>query len=94
MEGYVESAATGIIAGINAARKILNKELTPVPRERSIGSLISYITGFTGKNFQPININFGIYPETGRKLKRDKKRELIANTALESISKYKTNIYE
>jgi len=94
VEGYVESAATGIIAGINAARKILNKELTPVPRGSSIGSLISYITGFTGKNFQPININFGIYPETGRKLKRDKKRELIANTALESISKYKTNIYE
>jgi len=90
VEGYVESAATGIIAGINAAKKFLGEGLTPVPAESSIGSLISYVSGFSGKNFQPININFGIYPDIGQKLKKDKKRELIAKRALDSIKEYKT----
>lgn len=89
VEGYVESAATGIIAGINAAMKFLGREMKPVPPESSIGSLISYISGFSGKNFQPININFGIYPDLGQKLKKDKKRELIAKKALDSIIEYK-----
>lgn len=89
VEGYVESAATGIIAGINAAMKFLGLEQRPVPPESSIGSLISYITGYSGKNFQPININFGIYPDLGQKLKKDKKRELIAKKALDSINDYK-----
>ena len=89
VEGYVESAATGIIAGINAAMKFLGREMKPVPPESSIGSLISYISGFSGKNFQPININFGIYPDLGQKLKKDKKRELIAKKALDSIMEYK-----
>ena len=74
VEGYVESAATGIIAGINAVMKFLGREMKPVPPESSIGSLISYISGFSGKNFQPININFGIYPDLGQKLKKDKKK--------------------
>ncbi len=90
VEGYVESAATGIIAGINAAKRFLGEDLKEVPVESSIGSLISYISGFTGKNFQPININFGIYPDLGMKLKKDKKRELIAKKALDSISEYKS----
>jgi methylenetetrahydrofolate--tRNA-(uracil-5-)-methyltransferase len=89
VEGYVESAATGIIAGINAAMKFLGREMKPVPPESSIGSLISYISGYSGKNFQPININFGIYPDIGQKLKKDKKRELIAKKALDSINEYK-----
>jgi len=89
VEGYVESAATGIVAGINAAMKFHGKEMKSVPPESSIGSLISYISGYSGKNFQPININFGIYPDIGQKLKKDKKRELIAKRALDSINEYK-----
>ncbi len=90
VEGYVESAAMGIIAGINASMKCLGLKQRPVPAESSIGSLISYISGFSGKNFQPININFGIYPDLGQKLKKDKKRELIAKKALDSINDYKS----
>lgn len=90
VEGYVESAAMGIIAGINASMKFLGLKQRPVPAESSIGSLISYISGFSGKNFQPININFGIYPDLGQKLKKDKKRELIAKKALDSINDYKS----
>ncbi len=89
VEGYVESAAMGIIAGINAAKYFLGEKMTPVPSVSSIGSLISYISGFDGKNYQPININFGIYPDIGQKLKKDKKRELIAKRALDSINEYK-----
>ena len=92
VEGYVESAATGIIAGINAAMSFLGRERKPVPPESSIGSLISYISGSTGKNFQPININFGMYPDLGIKLKKDKKRELIAKNALDSIRRYKAEL--
>ena len=90
VEGYVESAATGIIAGINAAKKFLGEELPGLPGESSIGSLINYISGYEGKNFQPININFGIYPDLEMKLKKDKKRELIAKKALDSITEYKS----
>ena len=92
VEGYVESAATGIIAGINASMKFLGREMKPVPPESSIGSLINYISGYSGKNFQPININFGMYPELGQKLRKDKKREIIAKKALDSIKKYKSEL--
>ena len=92
VEGYVESAAMGIIAGINAAKTFLGDELSTVPIESSIGSLISYVTGFTGKNFQPININFGLYPDLGQKMKKDKKRELIAERAIDSIKEYKSKL--
>lgn len=88
VEGYVESAATGIIAGINAARTFLGRNMVDVPAQSSIGSLVSYITGFSGKNFQPININFGLYPDVGQKMKKDKKREFIAKRAIDSINKY------
>ncbi|MCK5710524.1 MAG: methylenetetrahydrofolate--tRNA-(uracil(54)-C(5))-methyltransferase (FADH(2)-oxidizing) TrmFO, partial [Deltaproteobacteria bacterium] len=59
VEGYVESAAMGIIAGMNAAKLILNEPLIVPPRETAIGSLIKYITDTGVKNFQPMNINFG-----------------------------------
>ena len=93
VEGYVESAAMGIIAGINSVRHIRGKELIPLPHETSLGSLISYITDKERKNFQPMNINFGLYPEISGKMNRIKKRELIAKRAIEKISEYKYSVY-
>jgi len=68
VEGYVESAAMGIIAGINAAKLVLNEPMIVPPRETAIGSLIKYITDTEVKNFQPMNINFGLFPPVQGKM--------------------------
>ena len=60
VEGYIESAAAGLFAGINAIRYIENKELIPLPKETVMGSLFYYIANASGKHFQPMNANYGI----------------------------------
>ena len=86
VEGYVESAAMGIIAGINAAKLVLNELAVVPPRETAIGSLIKYITDTEVKNFQPMNINFGLFPPVEGKRPKAEKKKLIAKNALENIS--------
>ncbi|MHC5217577.1 FADH(2)-oxidizing methylenetetrahydrofolate--tRNA-(uracil(54)-C(5))-methyltransferase TrmFO [Enterococcus sp. LJL128] len=83
VEGYVESAASGLLAGINAAR--LAKEAEPVifPRETAMGSMAYYITHAEGKHFQPMNANFGLFPELPARIKDKKERyEALAQRAL------------
>ncbi|MCH8013196.1 MAG: methylenetetrahydrofolate--tRNA-(uracil(54)-C(5))-methyltransferase (FADH(2)-oxidizing) TrmFO [Candidatus Dadabacteria bacterium] len=86
VEGYVESAAMGILAGINAAKVVLNESLIVPPRETAMGSLIKYITDSEVKNFQPMNINFGLFPTVKGKMPKTEKKKLIAKNALENIS--------
>ena len=63
VEGYVESAAMGLIAGRFAAAQIKGETLPPPPRETAIGALIAHITGDAdAKTFQPMNVNFGLFP--------------------------------
>ena len=88
VEGYVESAAMGIIAGINAASVILDKPLLDIPRDTALGSLINYITDAEVKNFQPMNINFGLFPSVKGKMRKAEKKKLIADNALRSISNF------
>ena len=88
VEGYVESAATGIVCGINASRKALGLEPVPVPRETSIGSLLEYISVPGKSGFQPMNINFGLFPRVEGKMGKEKKRQIIAQRAIESIRAY------
>ncbi len=88
VEGYVESAAMGIIAGINAASVILDKPLLDIPRDTALGSLINYITGAEVKNFQPMNINFGLFPSIKGKMRKAEKKKLTADNALRSISNF------
>ena len=92
VEGYVESAATGIVCGINASRKALGLAPAPVPRQTSIGSLLEYISVPGKSGFQPMNINFGLFPKVESRMGKEKKRKLIAQKALESIGAY--NPYE
>ena len=89
VEGYIESAATGIIAGINASRSILGKVGLNPHVYTSMGSLLSYITDTSRKKFQPMNINFGLYAPLDIKAGRFEKKKLIADRALEKISEYK-----
>ena len=88
VEGYVESAATGIVCGINASRKTLGLPPVPVPRETSMGSLLEYISTPGKTGFQPMNINFGLFPRVEGRMGKGKKREIIAQRAMESIRAY------
>ncbi|MGG3802192.1 FADH(2)-oxidizing methylenetetrahydrofolate--tRNA-(uracil(54)-C(5))-methyltransferase TrmFO [Metabacillus fastidiosus] len=88
VEGYVESAASGLVAGINAANLILGKELIEFPHETAIGSMSRYITTTNSKNFQPMNANFGIIAELPERIRNKKERyEALANRALKTIRK-------
>ncbi|MBM7647142.1 methylenetetrahydrofolate--tRNA-(uracil-5-)-methyltransferase [Bacillus ectoiniformans] len=89
VEGYVESAASGLLAGINAARKAKGEELVVAPAETTIGSMARYITTTNAKNFQPMNANFGLLPDLPVKIKNKKERyEAHANRALETIQTF------
>lgn len=84
VEGYMESAASGIIAGINAVRKFKGEEPLILPNFTMIGALLSYITDETVENFQPMGANFGILPSIEPHI-RDKRQRYMAfsNRSLE-----------
>ncbi|WP_145103058.1 methylenetetrahydrofolate--tRNA-(uracil(54)-C(5))-methyltransferase (FADH(2)-oxidizing) TrmFO [Cereibacter sediminicola] len=77
VEGYVESAAMGLLAGRMAAAEILGRDLPPPPPETAMGALITHITGGAeAKTFQPMNVNFGLFPpieaKGGRRGRKDR----------------------
>ena len=89
VEGYMESAASGIIAGIAAARKLKGLEPIVLPRETMTGALSAYISDtFNSGKFQPMGANMGILPDIGERI-RDKKLkyEAYANRAVEALKK-------
>ncbi|HZH58153.1 MAG TPA: FADH(2)-oxidizing methylenetetrahydrofolate--tRNA-(uracil(54)-C(5))-methyltransferase TrmFO [Metabacillus sp.] len=93
VEGYVESAASGLVAGINAAHLVLEKELIEFPNETAIGSMAKYITSTNADNFQPMNANFGIFAPLPKQIKSKKERnEMHAKRALETIQKISKNL--
>lgn len=89
VEGYVESAASGLVAGMNAARYALGEKPVEFPVETAIGSMARYITTANSKNFQPMNANFGLFPELPVRIKGKQERNLEhANRALETIQNF------
>ncbi len=74
VEGYVESIATGMMAGLNAAALATGGKPAPPPRATAFGSLVHYITRAESKNFQPANITFDLLPALGRKIRDRKER--------------------
>lgn len=89
VEGYVESAASGLIAGINASQFVKGKEPFIFPKETVIGSMAHYITTTNAKHFQPMNANFGLLPPFEKRIKNKKERyEQLANRALETIQNF------
>ncbi|TDL83342.1 FADH(2)-oxidizing methylenetetrahydrofolate--tRNA-(uracil(54)-C(5))-methyltransferase TrmFO [Peribacillus frigoritolerans] len=88
VEGYVESAASGLLAGINAANYVLGEEMLVLPHETAMGSMARYITTANPDNFQPMNANFGIFAELPERIKSKKERyERYAIRAIETIQK-------
>ena len=88
VEGYVESTASGALAAIELARRLEGKEPVNFPRETAIGALALYISDPSVVNFQPMNINFGLIPQLGYRVKgkRNKNAE-ISKRALEALGK-------
>jgi methylenetetrahydrofolate--tRNA-(uracil-5-)-methyltransferase len=92
VEGYVESAASGLVAGINAARLVLGQELVVFPPETAIGSMAHYITSADPKHFQPMNANFGLFAPLGEKIKdKQRRNERYAQRALDTIQNFVKN---
>ena len=91
VEGYVESAATGGLAGINAARALANLPMVTPPLTTAHGALINYLTTSDARYFQPMNTNFGLFPPLPAKI-RDKvqRRRMIHQRALDEFQAWKT----
>jgi len=97
VEGYVECIATGLVAGINAARRASSQSLLIPPRNSAIGSLIHYLVSADPNNFQPENINLGILPAVelpvdAKKLSKKEKHQLQVDRALQEISEFRKEI--
>ncbi|MBW6520438.1 MAG: methylenetetrahydrofolate--tRNA-(uracil(54)-C(5))-methyltransferase (FADH(2)-oxidizing) TrmFO [Desulfoarculaceae bacterium] len=97
VEGYVESTAMGLLAGINASRMVTGKPLVVPPPETALGALITHLTQSDPQHFQPSNVNFGLFPpwdqkeaqKPGQKIPKMGKQlrgELRAGTALEALA--------
>lgn len=90
VEGYLESAASGFMAGVQAARALAGEAPIDFPRTTALGGLAHYVSEYEGSDFQPMNINFGIMePWPGKIRKKKEKNALIANRALEEVQRIK-----
>lgn len=93
VEGYVESAGTGLIAGLNCARLVKGLDPVPFPPETALGALTNYITHADPRYFQPMNVNFGLFPELAERFKGKQARHLkMAERSLEILRKW-NNLY-
>lgn len=97
VEGYIESASSGLVAGINAARLAGGQDPLIFPAESCHGALCHYITTSEARHFQPMNVNFGILPpielrdERGRYIKdKKRKKQLLAQRALAAIESFRS----
>ena len=94
-EGYTESIASGLLAGINMSKYILNEPLLEMPPETVLGALTHYISNPEQDKFQPINSNWGILPsiELPKKERKNKKlkAEIMSQRSIETIM---TQIYK
>lgn len=88
VEGYVESAASGIAAAVSAAARAKGEEPRAFPRVTALGALTHYISHYEGKNFQPMNVNFGLVPPLERRVPKKEKNEKLAERALAALATF------
>ena len=95
VEGYIESAGSGFVAGVNAARRVLGEDKVIFPPTMMIGAMAKYISeGNMSGNFVPMNANFGVIQPLDRRVKGGKiaKYEVVAQRALEALPEYAEKI--
>ena len=93
VEGYTESAATGILAGINLARLLAGSEALVPPPTTMLGALYRYVHTADPEHFQPINANFGLLEPLDREVRdKAKKRELLVERALADMDEFAARV--
>lgn len=88
VEGYVESAAAGLLAGINAARLVTGAPLVSPPATTALGSLVGYVTQRGRKDFQPMNANYGLFPPLAGRVRGREKKLKLAERALADFDRW------
>ncbi len=89
VEGYVESTAMGLVAALNAIQFMQKKQPLDWPPETAIGALLLYLQNADAENFQPMNINFGLFPQIPRKLRKKEKKRFISQRAIKFLNAFK-----
>ncbi len=85
-EGYVESASVGLMAGLMAANELAGREWSPLPRDTAMGALLAHITGDAdAEHFQPMNVNFGLFPPLAGRVHKQARQEAYTGRAKESF---------
>lgn len=92
VEGYVESAASGFLAGIAAASLVQQRPIPVPPPETALGALMHHITNADVKHFQPMNVNYGLFPELPGRIKKKERRQKLAERALVALEEWKQKI--
>ncbi|MBM9616222.1 methylenetetrahydrofolate--tRNA-(uracil(54)-C(5))-methyltransferase (FADH(2)-oxidizing) TrmFO [Desulfobulbus rhabdoformis] len=95
VEGYIESTAMGLLAGMNAARMVQGKTLVVPPEATAHGALIQHLINTETKHFQPSNVNFGLFPPlafTGRKIPKKERGQHRKKLALELLSQWQQDV--
>ena len=87
VEGYLESAGSGMVAGLNMAKYMKNENLVEFPRETALGSQAFYLENAIPELFQPMNVNFGLFPELNAAHHKKQRKEMMAKRALDMIDK-------
>jgi methylenetetrahydrofolate--tRNA-(uracil-5-)-methyltransferase len=88
VEGYIESAAVGMLAGVNAARLLSELPLLVPPPTTALGALLRYITDPERMRFQPMNVNFGLLPPLSVRLRGKAKKEMHSQRALADLAQW------
>ncbi|MCI5151263.1 MAG: methylenetetrahydrofolate--tRNA-(uracil(54)-C(5))-methyltransferase (FADH(2)-oxidizing) TrmFO, partial [Candidatus Electrothrix sp. MAN1_4] len=93
VEGYVESTAMGLLAGIHAAHLMQEKPILPPPRSTALGALVHHLTETDPKHFQPSNVNFGLFPPLQKKMRKRDRGQFRAKQALELIGIWQNTFF-
>ena len=92
VEGYVESAGSGFLAGICAARLTQGTPLPLPPPETALGALMVHITNADARHFQPMNVNYGLFPDLPGRVKKKEKRQKLAERALAALDEWRDSL--
>lgn len=93
VEGYVESAGSGLVAGINASLRAIGESPIVFPKNTAIGSMANYITSTSAKNFQPMNASYSLMPQLEKKIRNKQERHLMqSKIALDELNEFKNKV--
>jgi methylenetetrahydrofolate--tRNA-(uracil-5-)-methyltransferase len=92
VEGYVESAASGFLAGIAAVHLVQGRPVSIPAPETALGALMHHITNADVKHFQPMNVNYGLFPDLPGRVPKKEKRQKLAERALLALDEWRADI--